>query len=425
MNVLIFGLGNHKGGYSAALYYLQKGDSVRVTDLREEESLGPDVQQLRELGASFTLGRHEINDVQWADLVIKNPAILSDSPYLTAAKDISNDIIELCRRVRSIPTIHLIGITGTKGKSSATHQIYHHLLHQGKSAYICGNIGISAFTILSKLEKQNSEQIYIVIELSSWQIHDLHQYIHDLPRFEALILTSLYPDHQDRYPSIESYYEDKMRLFLCCSHHYYLSTQSVDTLKTHNLPFPKENAIIEHPDSLVKSVLVDMDIDSSSIDSISNLIPPLSHRNALISTTEKIRWIDDSAATIPQATAHSIGMLSTPYILICGGSEKHSDLLGLKLPLMDAEHLILIDGTFTQERLVPYLDINHIEYSGPFRKMSEIVRTAYDKAIEINKEITIILSPAAASFGVFRSSDERGDTFINEVHQLSSVVQYC
>ena len=196
MNVLIFGLGLHGGGFQAAHYYLSKGDSVKVTDLQSAKELGSPIDTLRDLGASFTLQEHKIEDFIWADIVIKNPAIPPTHPLLQFAKHISSDIIELFTFAQNNSHIRLIAITGTKGKSSLTHEVYHHLLFQQKKAFMCGNIGISAFTILESLENCDSEEVFIVIELSSWQIHDLHTYAPTIqPKFSSIILTSLYPDH--------------------------------------------------------------------------------------------------------------------------------------------------------------------------------------------------------------------------------------
>ncbi len=419
MNVLIFGLGNHKGGYSAARYYLSRGDSVRVTDLREEAYLKPDVDTLKRLGASFTLTRHDKSDFEWADLVIKNPAVAQNNPFLTMAKNISTDIIELCLAAGKRKNVHLIGITGTKGKSSTAHTIYHQLLCHKEKALLCGNIGISAFTIIDQVLQNRGDPLYIVMELSSWQIHDLYTFLPgERPLFHSLILTSLYPDHLDAYASTESYYRDKMLLFDFPGSHLFMAAQSIKALEDLNIPHPSNIRIVDSNSALITAVLTEFGLSEQSIRESYRKIPHLPHRKEIVRTTGKVTWINDSSATIPQASDYSVRTLDFPYILICGGSEKNSEIPLFHDALTGASHLILIEGTFTRSRLLPYITSLALPFSGPYSDMTTIVKEASEIANRDGRKITVILSPGAASFGPFRNSDDRGRQFTECVGRL-------
>ncbi|MEJ5189556.1 MAG: UDP-N-acetylmuramoyl-L-alanine--D-glutamate ligase, partial [Breznakiellaceae bacterium] len=108
------GLGLNGGGLEAARYLAKKGAIVTVTDLRDEKTLAPSIEQLKGLPIRYVLGRHEMEDFSGADMVIKNPAVKPDSPYLAAARRIETDISLFLMQNPAI----LCAVTGSKGKSS-------------------------------------------------------------------------------------------------------------------------------------------------------------------------------------------------------------------------------------------------------------------------------------------------------------------
>ena len=136
MKVLIMGLGLHGGGLESACYLIRRGAELSVTDLRDETQLSPSIKQLDEVCARFggravryVLGHHEIDDFKNADMVIKNPGVRPDSPYLQAARLVETDISLFLAENPA----KLSAVTGSKGKSSVASAIHWVLEESGKN----------------------------------------------------------------------------------------------------------------------------------------------------------------------------------------------------------------------------------------------------------------------------------------------------
>lgn len=405
MNVLVFGLGLHGGGVASARYYAQKGDSVCVTDLTERSRLKDQLEQLADLPVRYTLGGHTSEDVRWADIIIKNPAVPPNHPLLIGAEArVTTDIRELLTYCATHPSITLIGVSGTKGKSSTVHTLKHLYMSEGKQVLISGNIGISGFDTLQALTRIKGE-VTVVIELSSFQIRDL--FLYGVPpgtTFSALFLTSLYTDHQDYYRSVTEYINEKLQLYTLDSTDIYYSSQAADYVLKNGYGLPEDVTIYRSLSDLYETDLT-------------GGLKGLPHRDRFIRTVGSTAWYDDSAATIPEATVHTLTAHKGRYILICGGSDKRSDYSVLRESFKKAQMICLLCGEATTRSIIPLLENNHIPYKGPYCSMKEAVQCACQAAGEC-ENCDVILSPASASFSLFRNSDERGDTFIDEVNAL-------
>jgi UDP-N-acetylmuramoylalanine--D-glutamate ligase len=245
MRALVMGLGLHGGGLESARYLARHGAEVTVTDLRDEKTLAPSIEKLeaencpcRRGGRPFryVLGRHEMADFEKADLVIKNPGVRPDSPYLKAARRIETDISLFL----AASPARLTAVTGSKGKSSAASALHWVLrearggeppasgqtaspgktaLPNGKAAllkgraWLGGNITVSPLSFLDELAPEDD----VVLELSSWQLGDLGGRKdgkgEPLLKPRCAVLTAIMRDHQDRYGSMEAYVADKRIIY--------------------------------------------------------------------------------------------------------------------------------------------------------------------------------------------------------------------
>jgi UDP-N-acetylmuramoylalanine--D-glutamate ligase len=242
MKVLVMGLGLHGGGIESAYYLARHGAEVTVTDLRDEKILAPSVERLETACRNipgggkirYVLGKHEGRDFENADMVIKNPGVRPDSPYLQAAKRIETDISLFlnassgsedsngCKK----PSARLSAVTGSKGKSSTAAAIHWALqkarekenpsppksAHAGK-AWLGGNITVSPLSFADELSRDDD----VVLELSSWQLGDLRGRLAagGLPLLKprAAVITAIMPDHLDRYANMEAYVSDKRVIY--------------------------------------------------------------------------------------------------------------------------------------------------------------------------------------------------------------------
>ena len=221
MKVVVMGLGLHGGGVESARYLASRGADVTVTDLRDEKVLVPSIEKLGTLPIRYVLGRHAIEDFQNADMVVKNPGVRPDSPYLMAARRVETDIslfLAACTREfpRELPA-KILAVTGSKGKSTTASALYWALNEsrtkaagtgqlKGK-ARLGGNITVSPLSFLDELEEGDD----VVLELSSWQLGDLRG--RELLKPRAAVLTAIMRDHLDRYGNMEAYVGDKRLIY--------------------------------------------------------------------------------------------------------------------------------------------------------------------------------------------------------------------
>ncbi|MDR0730636.1 MAG: UDP-N-acetylmuramoyl-L-alanine--D-glutamate ligase, partial [Treponema sp.] len=228
--VLVMGLGLHGGGLESAKYLARHGAELTITDLRDEKKLAPSIEKLEAaLGSTrirYVLGRHDMADFEGADLVIKNPGVKPDSPYLQAARHIETDISLFLARSPA----RLIAVTGSKGKSSTAKALYQvlDLARQpvsdtrpgtaGKTllpgrAWLGGNITVSPLSFLDQMGADDD----VVLELSSWQLGDLRGRLKDdgspLLKPRCAVITAIMPDHLDWYGSMSAYVADKRVIY--------------------------------------------------------------------------------------------------------------------------------------------------------------------------------------------------------------------
>ena len=205
--VLVFGLGLQGGGVGDALWLIKHGATVRVTDLKSEDELEDSLAKLPD-NISHSLGQHLDEDIEWADIIIKNPGVPDSQPQITLARELGKPVFTSIALVVKEARDKTIGITGTRGKSTTTELTYSLLNSLFPGEIIKGgNIpGTSGLQLLDQL----ADVKYLVLELSSFQLTNFHD--HQLsPRYS--ILTNIYPDHLNRYEDMEAYQHDKSAIY--------------------------------------------------------------------------------------------------------------------------------------------------------------------------------------------------------------------
>ena len=199
----VMGLGLNGGGLASARFLAECGASVTVTDMKSASDLKDSIAALSGLPIRFVLGKHEFDDFAQADLVVKNPAVRPDSPYLLASRAIETDI-SLFLRFAASP---IIAVTGSKGKSSVSSAIHHVLSSSGRTAFLGGNITVSPLSFLGRCTRDTP----VVLELSSWQLADMRGL--GVLKPEIAVVTNIMPDHMNRYNSMEEYVADKRLIY--------------------------------------------------------------------------------------------------------------------------------------------------------------------------------------------------------------------
>jgi UDP-N-acetylmuramoylalanine--D-glutamate ligase len=455
------GLGLHGGGLESARYLARHGAQVTVTDLRDERILAPSLEKLREeeTGIRYVLGRHEPEDFERADMVIKNPGVRSDSPFLRRCRRIETDISLFLMKNPA----ELFAVTGSKGKSgtsSAIHRALREARERGLlpgAAYLGGNITVSPLSFLDALAAEDD----VTLELSSWQLGDLRFHAGGAallkPRYA--VLTAIMPDHQDRYENMEAYVADKRviyrgqdagdvtiagddrwgRSFLAESkgRPVMYSEKSLPEGVTGGWLTGGGAGMARLPDSgeIVELVpakllvpgthqkrnllaaglaLLDKGLPPDFIRESLGSFPGIEHRLEYFLEAGGVRFYNDSAATIPEAAVAAIEAFDPPPLLVAGGADKNLDFIPLARAAGKLKLLALLAGTGT-EKLRNLLDAAGIHYRGPFDSPEPAVRAALDAAVPGD---VVILSPGCASFGMFLNEFDRGNCWKETVRRM-------
>ncbi len=432
---LIMGLGLHGGGLASLKYVLPQLKEIIVTDLRPVEKLGPALQKLHAICANtegaasvkLRLGAHNEEDFAAADIIIKNPAVPLSSPYLKALREDCIKATDLSLFLEK-NTRPLIVVSGSKGKSTTASWIAHMLRNAGyPEADLAGNIGVSP---LELLDKEGTTKDPIVLELSSWQLRDLRWCGVSLSGHIA-VLTSIYPDHLNTYNSFEEYVEDKRYI--------------IDNAKIYVYPRknpwidPREHeGCLEHLDeqTLLVGCKPKEDIKThlkgqhyaialSMVYAIGKLLKIRERKlKRAISSFQGIRhrmerfeigaysFINDSAATIPQATVADL-IAHSGCVLLTGGTDKELDFEGLYSHYRHAKRIYLLRGTAT-ERLRVGLEKEGIKYEGVYDSLAHALDAIHQ---DLQEGETLLFAPGATSFELFLHEFDRGDQFIAGVRE--------
>ena len=452
LRVTVMGLGLHGGGLASALFFAHRGARVTVTDNREDPEVFRHIlPRLTAAGVRTVLGRHNEDDFIDTDLIIKNPAVPSSSPFLEAARahghPIETDLsvfLQLC----SNP---LIGVTGSKGKSTTASAIHHCLHATDPSAKLGGNITVSPLTFLDCVDPESP----IVLELSSWQLADVRGRGLLSPRVS--VVTVILPDHQDKYPGMDAYIADKKILFSSQSASQYALFNHQDPwqrgfsaetrarpryFSSAPLPAGLSGAYLQDRGAVIREAdrEISLSLDPLSVPGQHNRLnllaaglachcygmspgdfaprlrdfPGIEHRLELAAEIEGVRYYNDSAATIPQATAAALAALDPPILLITGGTDKNLDFQALLESIDRAEAVILLRGSATK-KMQALFDGSSIAYEGPFPTLEETLKRAAGRAVP---GTSVLFSPGCASFELFLNEFDRGRKFKQLVQDL-------
>lgn len=420
--VVVMGLGLHGGGVGVAQYLAAQGATVTVTDLRDEATLRPSLAELEGLPLRYVLGRHEDEDFQRADLVLRNPAVPLDSPYLTLARESGARIeMESSLFVQACPSEFIAGITGTKGKTTTTVLLSQMLAAAGYQVITAGNLRVSMLSQLTEITAETR----VVLELSSWQLEAFVPHAYSPP---LAVVTNVLPDHLNRYAGMDDYaaakeinvrYQDSDDMAVLNRDNAY--TRAMGARAPGKVVwFSGQDAIpgeAETPGSgahqrvnmaAASAAARQWDVDDGAIATVVRNFTGVPHRQELVREWRGIRFINDTTATMPTATVACIEAIPGPKVLLLGGADKKLDFTDLARTLHAHRELIrgivLLEGSAT-DRLAAALSL---PVAGRYADMDEALTQAVTLA---RSGDAVILSPGCASFGMFTHEFERGEAF--------------
>ncbi|QOP43039.1 UDP-N-acetylmuramoyl-L-alanine--D-glutamate ligase [Sulfurimonas sediminis] len=346
------------------------------------------------------------------ELVIKSPGI---SLYNLGIEHTSYNFSSTTELLLKHFKHQIIGVTGTKGKSTLVTLIDSLLKNAGKKSILCGNIGIPAFDMLEEISAETN----IVMELSS------HQLLHATHSPHIAILTNLFEEHLDYYKDVHEYYEAKFNIYR------YQSKKDIfiynlgqklergynvfDNELKFSVDFSLQNGFI-HKSTLqilekLKEILA---LGDEAYMQALNTFQTLPHRMEFVKEIQGVSYINDSIATIPQATIEAVKILKNVDTLIIGGNDRgvHYEVLIDFLLTSDVANIILFSDTGKK-----IYDALHVKEKQKNLFLQKNLQESVKKAYNIARKI-VLFSPAASSFNEYKNFAERGDEFKRVVNQL-------
>lgn len=449
--VTVFGIGLNGGAFGAIEFLIQAGvREIIATDIRSREELAPTLEKLKKYKEIiYILGQHRPEDFTHVDLVVKSPGIPWTNEYIKLALQKSIPVETDASLFFQLIQNRTVGVTGTRGKSTTAALIAHLLEQSGK---LVVRVGINQIGFLSELGKI-SEKSIIVAELSSWRLSSLRR-LKWSP--EVAVVTNFFPDHQNYYKSMEAYARDKQvilefqkstdRTLLNFDHEEVRAwatktsaqvsffSQAGQTLpeglglvqgevvewhdgaKTVLGTFTPGRLLGEHNEANILAALTAvraLGIPPQDVLKAIATFKGLPHRLEVVATKNDIAYVNDTAATSPEALVAALQTFSQPIVLVAGGADKQFDFTALApVMLKRTKAIILFQGTGT-EKLVPLLEKAAQERGE--ERVFPVVTTMRD-AVALAEENAaagdiILLSPGTASFGLFKNEFDRGEQF--------------
>ena len=446
MTVLVLGLA--RSGTAAARLLRRLGARVIVSDAGQEQEFGESVAQLRQLGVRVQMGGHPLKLLDGVQLLVKNPGIPYDRPIVQEALRRAIPVVTEVEVAGGIARAPILGITGSNGKTTTTSLVAEMLRLAGIPAQTAGNIG----TPLSAVALDAADDSWLVTELSSFQLAGTERF---RPRIAGLL--NIYPSHLDYHGTMDDYIAAKWKIFanqteqdvavLNADHPLTARTAGLRARVWHvSLCQPVKRGVYvdgaalvfqpgERESSRRIAALEDValrgrhNLENAAMASALALAAGaaqeavaealatfrgVEHRMEYVRTVDGVRFFNDSKATNPTAAIQALRSFDEPVVVILGGLERGDDLNALSSVLAGRARAVVALGQSALRMLAAAQDAG-VAHAVRAKTLEEAVAAA--RALAVSGDV-VLLSPAAASWDMFRSYEERGRIFKETVHML-------
>ena len=436
-------------GIGDTAYLAESGAEVTVVDAASEEVMRPAVEALKQYETiTWKFGPYDFADFENADMVLVGAGTPLDESVLQKCRDKNIRLTQSAVLFAQISKIPIIGVTGTRGKSTVTHLI-HHVLTQvtGEEVLLGGNIrGVSNLQLL----KQVSEDSLCVMELDSWQLQ-AWGWAGRSP--EIAVFTNFMPDHLNYYQqsgmsteeALRAYFADKANIFAYQDESGTLVTtpEVLEQVKVYSggLGITLGQEIVLVDDSLIPQdsllslpgrhnrlntalaieALKTLSLTEEEIFTALSSFKGVEGRLQYCGTVQSAAVYNDNNATTPTATLAGITALKESgvesLVLILGGADKMlSPAVLVQAMKKECGHIILLPGTGTE---ILKQEMRVSNYSEDFYTEVENIEQALSIALEkVESGGVVLFSPGYASFGLFKNEYERNDAFMKVFYSL-------
>jgi len=434
-------------------YLAQMGVDITAFDIAEEHQLEHVIAKFSNYKfIRYSLGKNYLDNLKGFDIIFKTPKVRFDIPELQRERERGAVVTSEMELFVDLCPAEIIGITGSDGKTTTTTIVYNILKEEGYKCWLGGNIGTP---LIDKVE-EISEGDKVVLELSSFQLHTMKK------SPNVSIITNITPNHLDVHKSMEEYVDAKKNIFrhqnnndiVVLNHDNEITRKMAREARGKVRFFSRLNEVEEgtyirdgviyfrekgeereiiKTDRILLPGLHNMEnylaaiaavahlVNSSSIDKVAYGFAGVEHRIEFVREINGIKFYNDSIGTSPTRTIASINAFKQKVILIAGGYDKKIsyDIMG-KVIAEKVKALVLLGQTapLIEKALLDEIYISGKGADIPIIKCSsleEAVMEAFNQAVEGD---IILLSPASASFDMFKNFEERGNKFKEFVHKI-------
>lgn len=442
---LLVVLGGGESGVGTAILALKEGYEVFVSDKGKIKQKYKDV--LNHFEIDWEEENHSEDRILKADLVMKSPGIPDTVPLVQQLEKQGVAVLSEIEFAAKYTDAKIIGITGSNGKTTTTMLTHHILSSAGLSVGMAGNIGDSFAKMVAE-----HEYGYYVLEISSFQLDGIVDF-----KPHIAVITNITPDHLDRYGySFENYIASKFRIAENQDESDYLIYDADDPVvvqwldehpvKSKLMPFSltktfEEGAFLEQNEIIVKTTTdtISMIKDSLALEGQHNVKNTMAaatiaklvsirketiracvsnfqgapHRLEKVLKIHHVEYINDSKATNVNAAYYALDSMKSPTVWIVGGVDKGNEYMELMPLVREKVKAIICLGTDNEK--IKHVFGNAVDLLVETFAMEEAVKVAYKIA---ERGDTVLLSPACASFDLFKNYEDRGDQFKNCVKNL-------
>jgi UDP-N-acetylmuramoylalanine--D-glutamate ligase len=430
-NVAVIGAG--ESGVGAAILAHKKGYEVFVSEYGQISEFYKN--ELTHNNILFEEGGHDFEKLAKFDIIVKSPGIPDSSPVIQWALNRKVYVISEIEWGSRFYSGTIVAVTGSNGKTTTSGLLYHLLKVAGKDVALGGNYGKSFARIVAE-----SDHEFMVLEVSSFQLDNISHF-----KPSVAILLNITPDHLDRYDyNLDKYADAKMRI---CENQNESDTfifnaddpilaRAIEKHPMQSKMIPiRENDYINGIPSKDGKIIFDISIqgrhnlfnarcsveacrilgisESALAEGLKSFVN-LPHRLEVCRILDQVTFINDSKATNTDAVYFALEAMTAPVIWIAGGTDKGNDygvLMSLVRDKVKALVCLGVDNSKLRDAFSNVVPVSETT------KMSEAVQKAMELASEGD---IVLLSPACASFDLFRNYMDRGDQFKNEVLKLKN-----
>ncbi len=431
--------------------FLSKGLNVTVCDKKNKEQLGEIADIFVEMGAKLSLGENYLDEIFNCDVVFRTPGMYYNNPILTKARKKGIAVTSEMEVFFDLCPCKIYGVTGSDGKTTTTTLISEFLQGEGKTVHKGGNIGRALLPVIESIKPDDCA----VVELSSFQLISMRK------SPDVAVITNISPNHLDVHGTMEEYIDSKKNLILH-QNAFSKTVLNLDNDETNKLSdlvrgslikfsrksIPEYGAFLDDQGRLCfndygkTDIIVHMDdIRIRGIHNTENYLTAISavygevskytivnvaknfngveHRIEFVREIDGVKYYNDSIATSPTRVIAGLNSFNQKLIVIAGGYDKKIPYEPLGEPVNNNVKLLILLGA-TADKIEKAVK----DYPGYSEDTCRIIRVStLEEAVECAKKNAVsgdivTLSPASASFDLYRNFEERGHHFKRIVNLL-------